>query len=270
MQLKIKIAIAAEEKLQQPAPFDKGKIARFSVACVVLIVITILLILNISKADGDKREDSPLEPKVMQQNESVKVLPEEKSILTPPIVPALESSSIKSTLEKREVAKPNDAHKQTVSIKNQLASEVPPELQVHKQPKEIKQQSIVVTSNGSEDLSNPQQEHQVRSELVKRAVFTSEVLAREPVDDLGNEVSLSHHEKVYFYTQLIDLNGQKVEHRWYLEQELKAIIRLKVSSDNWRTYSSKTLNASMQGNWRVEVVIAPNTVLEVHNLDVSH
>ena len=74
------------------------------------------------------------------------------------------------------------------------------------------------------------------SDAVVRAVFTTAVADREPADQitsLKNDVP-----QVYFYTELIDLEGQSVTHKWEYAGEVKAEVRFDVKAPRWRVWSS--------------------------------
>ncbi len=88
--------------------------------------------------------------------------------------------------------------------------------------------------------------------LVPRALFTLEVVDREPVEEV-TEVSNSRRE-VLFYTELRDLEGQTVLHRWEREGEVMAEIEFEVRGPRWRVYSKKTLDPAWIGEWSVSVV----------------
>src|SRR2546427_6646305 len=90
------------------------------------------------------------------------------------------------------------------------------------------------------------------SDAVVRAVFTTAVADREPADQitsLKNDV-----QQVYFYTELKDLEGQTVMHKWEYAGEVKAEVRFDVKAPRWRVWSSKKLDPSWTGEWTVSVV----------------
>src|SRR2546428_8825092 len=90
------------------------------------------------------------------------------------------------------------------------------------------------------------------SDPVVRAVFTTAVADREPADQitsLKNDV-----QQVYFYTELKDLEGQTVTHKWEYAGEVKAEVRFDVKAPRWRVWSSKKLDPSWTGEWTVSVV----------------
>lgn len=99
------------------------------------------------------------------------------------------------------------------------------------------------------------------SENIARAVFTSNVDNREPVDKIGQLTN--DHEKVYFFTEIRGMSGHKVTHRWEHAGEVKAELSFNVGSDRWRVWSSKNLQPQWVGEWIVTVVDdAGNTLAE--------
>lgn len=98
------------------------------------------------------------------------------------------------------------------------------------------------------------------SEFVKRAIVTSAIENREPVDELS-QVSPTV-EKVYFFTEVVNKADTYVTHRWLLDGKLEAEIVLKIGSQRWRTYSSKNLVPALHsGQWQVEIVDQQNNLL---------
>ncbi|NVK24702.1 MAG: DUF2914 domain-containing protein [Gammaproteobacteria bacterium] len=101
--------------------------------------------------------------------------------------------------------------------------------------------------------------HAETSDFVKRAIVTSAIDAREPIDNL--EI-VSDLDKVFFFTEVINSANTMVTHRWFLNGRLEAEVVLKIGSDRWRTYSSKNLvYPNHVGNWQVEVTDQNNQVI---------
>ena len=87
---------------------------------------------------------------------------------------------------------------------------------------------------------------------VSRAQFTSVVLDREPIDELA---TLSPGvEKVSFFTELRNMDGTTVTHRWTLNGSVMAEVSFNVRASRWRVYSNKTLLPEWRGDWVVDVV----------------
>ncbi|MEJ2055359.1 MAG: DUF2914 domain-containing protein [Calditrichaceae bacterium] len=60
-----------------------------------------------------------------------------------------------------------------------------------------------------------------------------------------------------------------ISHVWYFNGEEKAKVELNVKSKNWRTWSSKRIDPSWIGEWRVEVVSAAGDVLSTKAFTIT-
>jgi hypothetical protein len=95
-------------------------------------------------------------------------------------------------------------------------------------------------------------ESPVPDAYVARAIFTTEVIDREPVDQL---VSVGpEREEIFFFSDLRNLQGRTVKHRWEFEGQFMGEIEFKVGGPRWRVYSKKTLNPDAYGKWTVLVL----------------
>jgi len=109
---------------------------------------------------------------------------------------------------------------------------------------------------------NPAKQLSSETSAVARAVFTSQIVDREPVDSLS-ELS-NNSDRIYFFTDLRGLTGQIVTHRWEHEGQIMAEIKFKVGNGpRWRVYSSKNLLPTWTGQWTVSVVDEHGTSLNV-------
>jgi hypothetical protein len=95
----------------------------------------------------------------------------------------------------------------------------------------------------------------VAAAQVDRSQLVSGINDREPIDNLGTNVEALSGElkKVYFFTQISDMENQQVTHRWLYQGEEKAAVTLNIGSNNWRTYSSKNIPSNWAGQWQVQV-----------------
>lgn len=94
---------------------------------------------------------------------------------------------------------------------------------------------------------------------VARAQFTTDVQSREPVDDVGKLGNTEN--KVYFFTELRNLDGQTVTHQWEYQDEVMAEVSFDVRGPRWRVWSSKQLLPAWTGEWTVAVVDQSGEVL---------
>jgi hypothetical protein len=95
-------------------------------------------------------------------------------------------------------------------------------------------------------------ESPVPSAYVARAQFTTAVVDREPVDQV---VKLdAQATRVFFFTDLRNLQGRTVTHRWEFEGQIMSEVDFKVGGPRWRVYSAKSLNPGETGKWTVLVI----------------
>ena len=97
---------------------------------------------------------------------------------------------------------------------------------------------------------------------IARAALTSAVEDREPVDSL---TSLSNDSTVlYYFTEVRDMAGQTVKHRWEYGDEVMAEVEFEIGGPRWRVYSSKNLQPGWTGDWKVSVLDAAGNPLSVN------
>ncbi|HET7649741.1 MAG TPA: DUF2914 domain-containing protein [Gammaproteobacteria bacterium] len=102
---------------------------------------------------------------------------------------------------------------------------------------------------------------------VSRAQFTTSIANHEPTDDV---TTLDNsHTKIYFFTDLKNMSGQTVTHRWTYNGNVVAEVKLEPKAARWRTYSSKNLDPVMTGTWTVEVVDGAGNVLTKKSFDYT-
>ena len=103
---------------------------------------------------------------------------------------------------------------------------------------------------------------------VARALFSTDVVDREPIDDIGPTVKVEYGEiqRIYFFTDLRDMSGSQVIHRWKLDGEDQADVGFDIGGDRWRVWSSKRLMPGFDGKWSVDVV-QDGQVIETRTFD---
>lgn len=87
---------------------------------------------------------------------------------------------------------------------------------------------------------------------VARAQFTSAMEQREPVDEVT--ILSNNMNKIYFFSELRNLQDQTVIHRWMFAGKIMAEVSFNVGGPRWRVNSSKTLLPEWIGDWTVEVI----------------
>jgi len=104
---------------------------------------------------------------------------------------------------------------------------------------------------------------------IARTVLTSGIRNREPVDDLGMNIRSDVTQSLYLFSEVRDMAGQTLTHRWLLNGTEMASVNLNVGGIRWRTYSRKTITPAMVGLWRVELLNSKGDLLSVHKFDYA-
>lgn len=148
---------------------------------------------------------------------------------------------------------------------SQDAQDQQPQMQQAQQTQQAQQQSMQQQSQSMAG-SQGQQGASAQTE-VARAQFTTEVQNKEPVDEVSTFPA--EQDPLYFFTEVKNAAGQTITHRWKHNGEVMAEVPLQVGSDSWRTWSSKELIPSWEGEWTVEVVDANGQVIEQQTITVE-
>ena len=87
---------------------------------------------------------------------------------------------------------------------------------------------------------------------VERAIFTTAIKNREPTNNIRK--LRNNREKIYYFTDLRNMQGQKIKHRWIYKGKVMAEVEFKVKGPRWRVFSSKRLDRGWLGKWTVSTV----------------
>ncbi len=94
---------------------------------------------------------------------------------------------------------------------------------------------------------------------VTRAVFTTGIKDREPVDKITTLTN--DKDKIYFFTEIHNMSGHIVKHRWVYNGKTMAEVEFGVGGPRWRVWSTKSLLPQWTGEWKVSVVDEAGKVL---------
>ncbi len=98
--------------------------------------------------------------------------------------------------------------------------------------------------------------------------FANAVENREPVS--VDTAFAADTKTVYCFTQITGATDTtQIAHVWYYKDQEKARINLEVKSDDWRTWSSKRIQQSWNGRWRVMIEGPDGTVLKTKTFVVQ-
>lgn len=94
---------------------------------------------------------------------------------------------------------------------------------------------------------------------VARAQFTSNVVDREPADEITELTNDT--DKIFFFSDIRGMTDQVVIHRWEYNGKVMAEVSFDIGGPRWRVYSSKNLLPSQVGEWKVSVVDGAGNVI---------
>lgn len=95
---------------------------------------------------------------------------------------------------------------------------------------------------------------------ISQAVFAKSVENRTPIKII-TEADNNELNKLYFFTNIRNLTGETITHRWIYQDKVKAQVAFKIKGKRWRVWSSKKFWHSWTGQWRVEVLDTQGNVL---------
>ena len=103
-----------------------------------------------------------------------------------------------------------------------------------------------------------------RSEVV-RAAFTTSIVDREPQGTISQLTT--DHTKVYYFTELANMTGRRIIHRWEYKGKVMAEIPFEVRGPRWRVDSVKTLLPAWTGEWTASNVDEDGRILALNTLE---
>ncbi len=100
---------------------------------------------------------------------------------------------------------------------------------------------------------------------VERSAITTHVIDREPQDEV-RELS-NDHTQVFYFSDLRDLAGETVTHRWEFDGRVVADVPFSIKGQRWRVYSRKDLRPTQLGGWAVSVIDDSGSVLRTETFE---
>ncbi len=98
---------------------------------------------------------------------------------------------------------------------------------------------------------------------VSSGTFTSNVVNGVP-DDYRQAFDTSTR-NIYYVSEVLDLQGQKVIHRWKLEGKVMQEVPISVERARQSVWSKSVMQPDWTGDWTVEVVNGRGKVIKIDN-----
>lgn len=108
----------------------------------------------------------------------------------------------------------------------------------------------------------------MKDQRVSRAIFSSEILNREPTDNLRTIHDGS--QRIYFFSEFNGMRGKKALHKWTLNGKPILEKKFSINGKRWRAWSSKDISQYKPGTWQVTVSTDNGELLAEHHLSVSN
>ncbi len=103
---------------------------------------------------------------------------------------------------------------------------------------------------------------------VATAVISKNIADRQPVEP-GSSFSVSVG-KLFCYSKVTNIESStQIYHVWYYGDTERARVALNVNPPNWRTYSSKVIQAHEIGKWHVKILDDANNMLQDIEFDLT-
>ncbi len=103
---------------------------------------------------------------------------------------------------------------------------------------------------------------------VATAVISKNIADRQPVEP-GSSFSVSVG-KLFCYSKVTNIQSStQIYHVWYYGDTERARVALNVNPPNWRTYSSKIIQAHEIGKWHVKIIDDANNMLQDIEFDLT-
>ncbi|MFQ5638585.1 MAG: DUF2914 domain-containing protein [bacterium] len=97
------------------------------------------------------------------------------------------------------------------------------------------------------------------ADSVARAMFTTKVTEREPVDSI--DTLYTDVNKIFYFSDIRDMTGKTVRHRWIYDGRTLFEKSFDVKGPRWRVSSSKRLMPEWTGEWKVYITDSTGSIL---------
>ncbi len=103
----------------------------------------------------------------------------------------------------------------------------------------------------------------IADKRVSRAVIAYSLKQKEPEEIVTGWVKADKAKAVgvYFFTEINQMKGEVLFHKWYLNNKIVFSRRLNILGNHWRASTSKLITYSQKGEWRVTLVNRNQQVL---------
>ena len=111
----------------------------------------------------------------------------------------------------------------------------------------------------------------ITSNNIVRAQLATKLNGLEPANSVANQIKAKARGtvRVYYFNELHGLKGKTVTHQWTHDGKIYANVSAEIKSNTWRMYSSKALNSTMLGDWKIQVTDEKGNVLATRHFSYN-
>ena len=98
---------------------------------------------------------------------------------------------------------------------------------------------------------------------ITEMAVTTKIVRGNPIDSV-RRISSASVKALYCFTRLSSETGEEtvIKHVWYKDDEKVAEYELPVKGKKWRTYSMKSVEKGVSGDWRVDALDSGGKLLK--------
>jgi len=173
-----------------------------------------------------------------------------KALVRPAVATLKPVEKPKTAVPREEVASnPQEAVREKVTPEPQVTVDVRPT-----KPKTVAVAPTTRTGQRAAlDQPDPAGAPAINDPRVLRAQLSAGVKGKEPTARLQPPIRVTggSDRTIYYFSEVRDLDGQTLFHRWEREGRVLASVPFEIRGERWRVYSRKTITPRMTGTWRV-------------------
>ena len=246
--------------------YDWRKI--FLTACLLLLILAGLIWFVSAMWINDEIDPLPASPEFPSLSEAPAMARIEQDIVLPESVGLQEAAQtqVNDTATEAEAAETASSDHEAISAALEEADITPAPIP---QPIPMAKSAFYPDEAEMPDTISASTPQPVTAQVF-RAQLTSAISRREPVDDI-KQISLAGRSSrpIFLFLHLHDLAGETIQVNWFFQNQTIAQVQLPVGNHDWRTYSSKILNARRLGSWRVTAQDSSGNLLAEFPFEVA-
>lgn len=252
------------EKLKQkthPQMVSEWDIKRILIVATLLILLIGSIIYFFTSESPGESETEKMPAKNLPTQAIKKQITADKSKAEDTIKTAQSEQSVnRSTIKPpTDLYVDNNLANQSIKDNENKASDI------NKKPSDKNNNQELLANNMVSEESTV-----IKDNRIVRALITSGLINKEPVDIIGPILTVNKKEAtaVYYFTEIINMKGEALYHHWLWNDQVKFKRKINILGNRWRAATSKLIIYSQVGIWKVRLVSAEDEVLNEIQFEV--